>query len=174
MTQIEFSYQVVCQTAPLKGFARKLTKNEEASKDLLQDTFLKAFQYQNKFASGTNMKAWLGAIMRNTFINERKKMSYISGLNIDISDIHSGKMVLPTVVNLGPNTILQNEIRLAMNTLDDGVRAPFELSQQGFRYDEIADTLKLSPGTVKARIFTARKQLQLLLFHYRIDNSMLN
>ncbi|CAN5450955.1 hypothetical protein BH10BAC1_BH10BAC1_16950 [soil metagenome] len=69
MTAIEFNQQLVNQRTPLKNFAYSLTSNTEEAQDLVQETFLKALKYRDKFADASNLKAWLYTILKNTFIN---------------------------------------------------------------------------------------------------------
>ena len=73
MTAIEFNNQLLSFQNPLKYFALKLTADNEDAEDLLQETFLKALKYKNKFEDKTNLKAWLYTIMKNTFINNYRR-----------------------------------------------------------------------------------------------------
>ncbi|UCH14950.1 MAG: RNA polymerase sigma factor, partial [Bacteroidales bacterium] len=69
MTAIEFNYQLTGLWDNLEKFAVRLTSNTDDAKDLLQETFMKAISYRDKFSDNTNLKAWTYTIMRNTFIN---------------------------------------------------------------------------------------------------------
>ncbi len=162
MTALEFSYQLQCQEGPLNRFARYLTRNDEYSKDLVQDTMLKAFLYRQSFRNGSNMKAWLNTIMRNIFLNERKRLSNWPLTPIELADYKIASYQ-DLVLNDGPEQLAFEEINLKLTGLTETVRIPFELSQQGYHYDEIAETLQISVQAVKSRIFSARKQLQLRL-----------
>src|SRR5690606_15334486 len=73
MTAIEFNHELLSYQNPLKYFALKLTSDNEDAEDLLQETYLKALKYKNKFQERTNLKAWLYTIMKNTFINNYRK-----------------------------------------------------------------------------------------------------
>src|SRR5437868_13265927 len=74
MTAIEFKNMVHKEGSSLRHYAYQLTRNTEDTNDLVQDTMLKAFTYQDKFADGTNLKGWLYTIMKNTFINNYRRM----------------------------------------------------------------------------------------------------
>ena len=73
MTAAEFSNQLLNLEQSLERFAYSLTANREDAKDLLQETFLKALTYKEKFEDNTNLKAWTFTIMKNTFINNYRK-----------------------------------------------------------------------------------------------------
>ena len=77
MTAIEFNQQLISFQNPLKYFALKLTSDNEDAEDLLQETFLKALKYKDKFQEATNLKAWLYTIMKNTFINNYRRSRVI-------------------------------------------------------------------------------------------------
>jgi len=85
MTAIEFSHSLEQLTGSLKPFALKLTKDMEEANDLLQETLLKAFVNRDKFTQGTNLKAWLYTIMKNTFITNYQRMVR-RGTFIDTTD----------------------------------------------------------------------------------------
>lgn len=171
MTALEFSYQLQCQEARIKGFARYLTHNEECSNDLVQDTLLKALLYRDSFISGSNMKAWLSTIMRTVFLNGRKKNKHQATLPVDVSDL-SGSDLPQVAGNEGPGLLVFNEINQEVNNLNNTIRIPFELSYQGYRYDEITESLHISVPAVKSRIYSARKQLQHRLV--RLDLNQIN
>ena len=83
MTAVEFNFQVSGLQDHLRNFAQSLTLSTDDSKDLVQDTILKAFRYREKFVDPANLKAWLFTIMTNTFINDyrRKKRSNVVAEN---------------------------------------------------------------------------------------------
>lgn len=159
MTQLEFSYQLNLQEAPLRGMAKYLTKNEEDSKDLLQDTMLKAYLYRESFISGSSMRAWLSTIMRNVYFNDRKRSQKFQKVPVDLSDLAGSYSVVSTTED--PQSIMNSkDIINEVNKLTDTVRIPFELCNDGYQYDEIASELGISLPAVKSRIFYARKHLQ--------------
>ena len=85
MTALEFSYTITQMAKALQPFAMKLTKDSEEANDLLQETLLKAYTNREKFSEGTNLKAWLYTIMKNTFITNYQRMVR-RGTFIDTTD----------------------------------------------------------------------------------------
>jgi RNA polymerase sigma-70 factor (ECF subfamily) len=144
----------------LHSFAYNLTKNSEEAKDLFQETAYRAMTNREKFRPGTNFKAWLFTIMKNIFINNYRKKVKANTI-IDSTDnmfyINSGKNV---IANSGEANILMKELQVMIAKLDDGIKIPFMMHYEGFKYQEIADELSLPLGTVKSRIFFARKALK--------------
>jgi RNA polymerase sigma-70 factor, ECF subfamily len=163
MSTMEFHAQFDQLTRVLQGFAYNLTRNREEAKDLYQETAYRALNNRDKFMPGTNLKAWLLTIMKNIFINNyRKKVK--ANTVIDTTEnqflINSGSN---TVENDAESQILIDEITEMIGQLDDSLRVPFEMHRTGFKYQEIADQLALPLGTVKSRIFFARKELKDLI-----------
>jgi RNA polymerase sigma-70 factor (ECF subfamily) len=160
MSQSDFYAQFDKMTSMLQAFAYNLTKNREESKDLYQETAFRAMTNRDKFRLGTNLKAWLFTIMKNIFINNyRKKMK--ANTIMDNTDnlyfLNSGSNVIE---NGADSNILIKELTKMIDQLDDSTRIPFLMHYQGFKYQEIADHLDLPLGTVKSRIFFARKDLR--------------
>ncbi len=160
MSTLEFDNNFNKMSSVLNSFAYNLTKNTEEAKDLFQETAFRAMTNREKFRSGTNFKAWLFTIMKNIFINNyRKKMK--ANTIIDSTDnlyyINSGSN---TIANQGEANILMKELNKMVKSLDDGIKIPFIMHYEGFKYQEIADELDLPLGTIKSRIFFARKELK--------------
>ncbi len=163
MSTIEFNTKFADLTQMLNAFAYNLTKNKEEAKDLYQETAFRALTNRDKFRTGTNFKAWLFTIMKNIFINNyRKKVK--KNTILDSTDnmyyINSGKTI---VDNKAESNILMDELNYMVKNLDEGLRIPFEMHYVGYKYQEIADELELPLGTVKSRIFFARKELKNLV-----------
>lgn len=159
MTSIEFNYKLTGMQQHLEYFARKLTNNEDDAQDLLQETFLKALTFKDKFVESTNLKAWLFTIMKNIFINNYRRNVRARTI-IDTTD---NLYHLNNTTNQGPITpdsrMSEKEILEEIQNLSDDQRIPFEMHTQGFKYKEIAEELDISIGTVKSRIFFTRKKL---------------
>ena len=141
-------------------FAYNLTKDSENANDLYQETAYRALKNKDKFQPGTNFKAWLMTIMKNIFINNYRKKVKANTI-FDSTDnnyyINSGSH---SVDNGAESDILMKEIKGMIADLEDGLRIPFEMHFQGFKYQDIADHMELPLGTVKSRIFFARKALK--------------
>ncbi|NUQ22912.1 MAG: RNA polymerase sigma factor [Saprospiraceae bacterium] len=160
MSQLEFNSQLNQMSSLLQAFAYNLTKNGEDAKDLYQETAYRALTNSDKFRPGTNFKAWLFTIMKNIFINNYRKKAKANTI-MDSTDnlyyINSGSTMIG---NGAESNILIGELTGMIDTLDDSIRIPFLMHYQGFKYQEIADALDLPLGTVKSRIFFARKELK--------------
>ena len=159
MTAIEFNQQLLLLQDTLRFFAKQLTHDDEDAQDLLQDTCVKALAYKSYFREKSNLKAWLFTIMKNTFINQYRRKSRFNTL-IDRTDnkyfLNKPNSSDPT----DPQTMLNyKEISREVENLDETYRKPFEMHCDGFMYKEIADELDVPVGTIKSRIFQARKKL---------------
>jgi len=160
MSQLEFEVKFGQMTALLHSFAYNLTKNTEDAKDLYQETAYRAMTNMDKFRAGTNFKAWLFTIMKNIFINNYRKRTK-SNTIIDSTDnlyfLNSGDV---SISNHAETNMLMDELTGMIEHLDGSIRVPFMMHYQGYKYQEIADYLDLPLGTVKSRIFFARKELK--------------
>jgi len=155
----------------LRPFAFSLTKNIEETNDLIQDTFYRALANQDKFSEGTNIKGWLFTIMRNIFINNyrQKKTNKNSTDSLDQLFITNNSRLIER--NGAERLLLEEAINKAMDGVSKDFTAPFMMHYNGFQYDEIAKKLKLPLGTVKSRIFFAKKDLQAKLKSLGITHS---
>ena len=146
----------------LRGFALKLTENNTNAQDLFQDTVLRICSNADKFQVGTNFRAWAMAIMKNIFINDYRKRSrrklILENSNFDYI-IHLGRAA---IVNEGENNMKYAELLKIIHQLPDIYRLPFWMAYQGYSYPEISASLEIPIGTVKSRIFWARKKIQQL------------
>lgn len=166
MTSIEFKKMVEREARPLRHYAYQLTRNVEDTNDLVQETMLKAFTYQDKFEDGTNLKGWLYTIMKNTFINNYRRMvkrnTFIDQTD---NDFYLDSMA-HSVKNEGERRFMMQDIERAIESLPMSLKKPFTMNHKGFKYHEIAEILNIPIGTVKTRIFVARRQLRQSLQGY--------
>ncbi len=173
MTTYEFDNHFNNMSKILLSFAYNLTKNSEEAKDLYQETAFRAMTNRDKFRPGTNFKAWLFTIMKNIFINNYRKKVKANTI-IDSTDnmfyINSGTN---TIANSGETNILMKELSGMIANLDDGIKIPFMMHYEGYKYQEIAEELELPLGTIKSRIFFARKALKELI-HARYGDTIQN
>jgi RNA polymerase sigma factor (sigma-70 family) len=159
MTALEFNYQITGMRKNLENFALSLTANNDDAQDLVQDTFLKALIYRDKYAEATNLKAWLFTIMKNTFINNYRRKAKGNTI-LDVSeDLYYLNNTREAVYDRPDTTYSVKEIERSINELDKEYRLPFDLYNKGYKYKEISDMLDLSIGTVKSRIFFTRQKL---------------
>ncbi len=144
----------------LKAFSLKLTGNSVDAEDLYQDTALRIINNADKYRPNTNFKAWAVTIMRNIFINNYRKRVR-RGVLLDQTPnnyyINSGESV---VDNDGEHDVSFNELMKMVDSLPDDFKVPFWMAYEGYKYDEIAEELGAPLGTIKSRIFFARKKLQ--------------
>ena len=163
MTAIEFNHQLVTLEGKLSRMARALTTNKEDVKDLIQETFAKAIAYRDKFEDDTNLAAWTYTIMRNTFINNYRRSMKAKTTMDNTNDQYYLNLNFITRSELPDATYSISEIQKLIDELGDDFRIPFTMHTQGYKYHEIADKLSLKMGTVKSRIYFARKKLMPLL-----------
>lgn len=160
MSTVEFQDRFNQMSTLLHSFAYNLTKNVEDARDLFQETAYRAMTNMDKFRPGTNFKAWLFTIMKNIFINNYRKKTKANTI-IDSTDnmyfINSGSTAIS---NRGESNIMIKELTQMIEELDSSIKVPFMMHYQGYKYQEIAEHLDLPLGTVKSRIFFARKELK--------------
>ena len=158
--------------------ALRMTKNATDAEDLVQETFVKAYRFWEKFELGSNCRAWLFKIMTNIFINDyRAKSRNPSPVNVDdIDDSYLYNHLTDTQTESNPEQqflakVLDDDVRHAIEELPDDFRIVVVLSfLEGFSYQEIADIVGLQLGTVKSRLHRGRKLLQKQLLDYAVKN----
>lgn len=160
--QHQISLQLSEVAHSLMAFSLKLTGNYVDAEDLYQDTAVRIITNAEKYHQGTNFKAWAATIMRNIFINNyRKKVrrNMIVDQTPNNYYLNSGD---EAVVNDGERDLDFNELMGLVESLPDDFKKPFVMAYEGYKYDEIAEELDSPLGTIKSRIFFARKKLQKL------------
>ena len=151
----------------LLSFALKLTANREEAQDLVQDTTLKALRNESKFVDNTNFKGWMLTIMRNIFINNYRKNAREHTMIDSSGDLFHLNMSQNSSVETPDGAYACNEIAAIIADFSADYRVPFSMHVAGYKYEEIAEKLEMPLGTVKSRIFFARKKLRELLTDYR-------
>jgi len=149
------------------NFAYRLTYDEDNAKDLVQETYLKAFRFIDSFQRGTNAKAWLFRILKNSFINEFRKRSKEPS-KIDYQEVetfyNSDDVNIPITTDLRVETLkdmIGDEISNALNSLAVDFRTVIILCDlEGFTYEEMAKILDIPIGTVRSRLHRARNLLR--------------
>ena len=158
--------------------ALRMTKNESDAEDLVQEAYVKAYRFWDRFEPGSNCRAWLFKIMTNIFINEyRSKSRSPMSVNVDELDdnfLYGQLAVDETTRNPEQklfSRIFDDDIKKAIESLPDDFRLVVVLAfLEGFSYQEIADIMDLQLGTVKSRLHRGRKLLQKALWDYAIKN----
>ena len=167
----DFQKEALPHLDALYRYALRLTRNERDAEDLLQDTFLRAFRFWEKYQQGTNCRAWLFRIMKNQFLNrvDKSKRS-LDQTSLDdteewylYSQLKDGG---PQSVKNDPASIFQlkdwgDHIREAVDRLPDEFREPLVMFDgEGMTYQEISEILEVPIGTIRSRLNRARKKLQ--------------
>ena len=157
----------------LFNYALKMTGDYDDADDLVQETYLKAFRFFDKFEQGTNIKAWLYRIMKNSFINEYRK-NVKEPNKVDYEDVQNFyENVKPSEITSDHYeedvyaNMLDDNINEALVSLPEDFRTVIILSDiEGYTYDEIADFTDIPVGTVRSRLHRARKMLYSKLSDY--------
>jgi len=156
----------------LYGTALRLTRNPADAEDLVQQTFLRAYNGFESFESGTNLKAWLFKILQNTFISGyRKKQREPKTVPAQVTEDFSLFDRLSQSAKSAEVSVLEGlpdaEVREALEGLPEQFRTAVLLADvEGFSYAEIAEITGVSIGTVMSRLHRGRKGLQKALWEY--------
>lgn len=166
MTATEFSDQLAGLRPALRLFTRRFTHNREESQDLVQDTLLKALTYRDKFREDTNLKGWLFTIMRNTYINNYRKNQRAKTSHDDTKELYYLNVEDTHTFNRPESSAEFKEVWRNVIGIKEELLIPFKMHTTGYKYHEIAEHLGVPIGTVKNRIFHARKEIQKKLIGY--------
>lgn len=159
MSEQYFNQLLLQNRTFLESFSVSLTRDIEASKDLIQETLCRALIHREKFRLDSNIRAWLYTIMRNIFINDYRRNKEFFKFSSAVLREYYGNRKNQVASNDGLMNIRLREIRFAVNSLPEPSRLAFELHFAGYKYQEIARLLKVPVGTVKSRVHIARKTL---------------
>lgn len=165
--QLVFEKELFPHVDALHTFAYHLTYEEEFAKDLVQETYLKAYRFLDKYKRGTNAKAWLFKILKNAYINHYRKKSK-RPTKVDFEDIisyHDSENESNTkYFDLREEifeSMMGDEVTIAINSLPVDFRTVILLCDiEGFTYDEISKIVDIPTGTVRSRLFRARNMLK--------------
>lgn len=169
----EFEAIAVPHMDALYNFALRMTSDPENANDLVQETFLRAFRFFDKFERGTNIKAWLFRILKNTFINQYRKQKSEPG-KVDYDDVQNfyenikaSEVKTNHIEEDAFSKLLDDDLSEAITKLPPDFRTVIILSDiEGFTYEEIADFVDIPVGTVRSRLHRARKMLYSKLYNY--------
>lgn len=149
------------------NFAFTLTSNKDDAQDLLQETTLRALNNKEKYYENVNFKGWVFTIMHNIFVNNYRRIVRSQTIIDQTDNLYHLNMPQDSGFNSPEGSYTTAEITRVINNFSDEYKVPFNMHLEGFKYEEIAQSLGLPIGTVKSRIFFARRRLQELLSDYK-------
>ena len=167
MGSTNFQAKLLGLQSNLLNFAYILTSNRDDAYDLLQDTTLKALDNEDKYVDNVNFKGWVFTIMRNIFINNYRRQVRSATVIDTTEDLYHLNLSQESGLSTPEGSYAAKEISVAINAFTKEYKVPFTMYIAGYKYSEIAEKMGLPLGTVKSRIFFARKRLQSLLKDYR-------
>ena len=179
--EADFTTETLPHENALYNYALKISGNADDAQDLVQETYYKAFRHFDKFQSGTNSKAWMFMILKNTFINDYRKskrepykLDYEQIQNF-YENIKSDRAQENNLDSDYYNNLLDDELTEAIDKLPTKMREVFLLCDlEGYSYEETAELVDCPIGTVRSRLHRARHMLQEILFDYAKDKGFLN
>lgn len=168
-----FDNEFLPQIDSMYNFAYRLTFDEDDAKDLVQETYLKAFRFIDSFQRGTNAKAWLFRILKNSFINDFRKKSK-QPAKVDYQEVETYYNSDDVDANITTDlrieavqSMIGDEVSNALNSLAVDFRTVIILCDlEGFTYEEMAKILDIPIGTVRSRLHRARNLLKEKLKSY--------
>ncbi len=177
----DFEREAIPHMNAVYNFALRMTGDEDDANDLVQETYLKAFRFFDKFEKGTNCKAWLFRILKNSYINDYRK-AVKEPNKVDYEDVQNFyENVKSDEINSKHyeqdafSNLLDDEITKVLSALPEDFRTAIILSDiEGFTYEEIADFVDIPVGTVRSRLHRARKMLYAQLYDYAKDKGYIS
>lgn len=167
--RLEFEAEALRHMDALYGTALRLTRSDADAQDLVQETFLRAYRFYDRFEPGTNLKAWLFKIQYNAFVNRYRRGSLERSIMETLTDEPSADSVMSVAtmrglvdpVSAALRPLVASEIERALSTLPEDYRAMILLADvQELSYKEIADVIGCPIGTVMSRLHRARRLMQ--------------
>lgn len=178
----QFEREVMPHLRLMMAMARRLTRNEAEAEDLVQDTLVKAFRSREQYRSGTNLKAWLLTILRNTFLNgyRRQKLHrrLIEGPDAaNVSALSLGNASVSSMMDVESGVLqdsLQSALAQALRELPEEFSSVVILADvEELSYKEIAESMGCPVGTVMSRLHRGRRLLRTRLIRQATDLGLL-
>ena len=176
----EFEELLTPQFDRLFGFALRMTQSRADAEDLLQESIYRAFRGFSGFRRGTNFKAWMFRIVTNCFISSKRSAKRAPLLVEDLDQVpDAGQAASDELFDASTDwnnvygSVVEDDVKLALDELPEEFRAPLLLSSLGgLRYKEIAEVLSVPIGTVMSRLFRARQRLRRGLRDYAEERGL--
>ena len=156
MNYDDFLEKLLISFHEIQQYTHLFTTNNDDANDLLQETLLIALCKCDYYKCDTNFNGWLYTIMYNTFVNKSRKENHCSAIEIE----HCEHIKNRICIDCGHSYC---ELLSFVESLPEAYRVPFEMHAAGYKYQEIAEKLRISIGTVKSRIHSARQRLKMML-----------
>ncbi len=166
-TNASFENNLLSLQDNMLNFALTLTSNREEAKDLMQETTLRVLDNQEKYYENVNFKGWVFTIMHNIFVNNYRKVVRSQTIIDKTENLYHLNLPQDSGFDTPDAAYSIKEINKAINSFTEEYKVPFSMHVSGYKYEEIAQHLGLPIGTVKSRIFFARKRLQEMLKDFR-------
>ncbi len=163
MGTIQFTHELGNLHHLLFAFALRLTRNREDAQDLMQETAMRAWRHRDKFTLGTNFRSWVSTILRNTYINRYRKEKTRGHVNESLETFTHVLENKNVIANQGEHDMRIKELGRTFESIGGIYSVPFLMFTYGYEYKEIAKYLQIPIGTVKSRIFLARRKLKDLI-----------
>lgn len=167
---VEFESKLIELQNNMMNFALTLTTNRDEAKDLLQETTLRALDNREKYYENVNFKGWVFTIMHNIFVNNYRRIVRTQTVVDQTENLYHLNLPQDSGFDSPEGAYTVAEINKAIQSFSDEYKVPFTMHVAGFKYEEIAQSLGLPIGTVKSRIFFARKRLQDMLKDYKFQD----
>lgn len=169
----EFEQEAIPHMDILYNYALRMTSDPDDAHDLVQETYLKAYRFWDKYEKGTNIRAWLFRIMKNSYINRYRKETKEPD-TVDYEDIQNFYNSI-RYESTDPNDLqekifgglLEDDVVRAIESLPEDFRTVVILCDiEGLSYEEISEFVDCPIGTVRSRLHRGRKVLRAKLFEY--------
>jgi len=177
-----FEREALPHLSALYNTAVHLMHNQADAQDLVQETMLRAYRFFHQYRQGTNCKAWLFRILRNTFINEYRRKSR-RPLEVDVDRVEALQEVPETLFQRSElktpeeelfHNLYDDEITRALESIPESFREVLLLSDiEGLAYQEIANILDVPIGTVRSRLSRARSEMRRSLTNYAVQQGVI-
>jgi RNA polymerase sigma-70 factor, ECF subfamily len=176
-----FEHEALPHADILYNYALRMTNDPADADDLVQETFLKAFRFWDKYEQGTNIRAWLFRILKNSYINRYRKVSKEPD-TVDYDEVQNFYASIRDE-SADPNdlqqsifgNLLEDEVAGAISELPEDFRTVVILSDiEGLPYEEIAEFVDCPVGTVRSRLHRGRKLLRARLFAYARERGFIS